>query len=80
MKICFITKNKGGIPFKCGGGFCGTCRCKIENGKQNLASPTKKEIKILSKNEFDDDIRLACQTIVNGPVSVSWIPLELRKK
>ena len=30
-------KNKGGIPFKCGGGFCGTCRCKIEEGKENLS-------------------------------------------
>ena len=73
-------KNKGGIPFKCGGGFCGTCRCKIEEGKENLASLTKKELKILSNEEIKNNIRLACQTQVNGPLKVSWIPLEMRKK
>ena len=25
-------KEKGGIPFKCGGGLCGTCKCRIEQG------------------------------------------------
>ena len=25
-------REKGGIPFKCGGGLCGTCRCRIEHG------------------------------------------------
>ncbi|MDB5377777.1 MAG: ferredoxin, partial [Rubritepida sp.] len=23
-------REKGGIPFKCGGGLCGTCKCRIE--------------------------------------------------
>ena len=23
-------RQQGGIPFKCGAGICGTCRCKIE--------------------------------------------------
>ena len=25
-------RERGGIPFKCGGGLCGTCRCRIEKG------------------------------------------------
>ena len=25
-------REKGGIPFKCGAGICGTCKCKIESG------------------------------------------------
>jgi ferredoxin len=25
-------REKGGIPFKCGGGLCGTCKCKVEHG------------------------------------------------
>lgn len=28
-------KEKGGIPFKCGGGLCGTCKCRIEEGLEN---------------------------------------------
>ena len=28
-------REKGGIPFKCGGGLCGTCRCHIDSGIEN---------------------------------------------
>ena len=28
-------REKGGIPFKCGGGICGTCKCKIEKGLEH---------------------------------------------
>ena len=30
-------REKGGIPFKCGGGICGTCRCRIEQGLEYFA-------------------------------------------
>ena len=33
----------GGIPFRCCGGICGTCRCFIEEGLENTRPPTKKE-------------------------------------
>jgi ferredoxin len=29
-------REQGGIPFKCGGGLCGTCRCRIESGRQPI--------------------------------------------
>ena len=67
-------RYKAGMPFKCGGGICGTCLCKIENGIENTNKLTKKELKILSNTQINSSKRLACQTIVNGTVSVSWIP------
>jgi ferredoxin len=26
-------REKGGIPFKCGAGICGTCKCWIQRGR-----------------------------------------------
>ena len=28
-------REQGGIPFKCGGGLCGTCKCRIEQGLEH---------------------------------------------
>ena len=33
---------------------------------------TKKELKLLSEEDIKSSKRLACQTIVNGNISVSW--------
>lgn len=65
-------KYKIGMPFKCGGGICGTCICKIDNGIHNTNKLTKKELKVLSEEDIKSSKRLACQTIVNGNISVSW--------
>jgi ferredoxin len=65
-------KYKIGMPFKCGGGICGTCICKIDNGINNTNKLTKKELKLLSEEDIKSSRRLACQTIVNGNISVSW--------
>jgi len=70
----------GGIPFKCCGGICGTCRCFIEEGLENTKPPTKKEAKHISAEEAAQGHRLACQTTITGPVKVSWVPLEDRPK
>ena len=70
---------QGGLPFKCGGGMCGTCFCKIEEGIENLGSLTVKEKKMLTDEEVAVGHRLGCQTSVYGDVAVSWVPLELRK-
>ena len=29
-------KHKTGMPFKCGTGICGTCKCFIEDGTENI--------------------------------------------
>ena len=65
-------RYKIGMPFKCGGGMCRTCICKIEEGIQNTNKLTKKELKLLNDEDIKSSKRLACQTIVNGSISVSW--------
>lgn len=65
-------REQGGIPFKCGGGLCGTCKCRIEEGLENTDSVKKKEEKLLSADEIAQGYRLACQTFLKGDVKVSW--------
>ncbi|MGY9059813.1 MAG: 2Fe-2S iron-sulfur cluster-binding protein [Candidatus Puniceispirillales bacterium] len=72
-------RYKAGMPFKCGGGICGTCRCVVEKGMKNTNKLTKKELNILSQDEINSSIRLACQTIVNGSLSVSWEDIIKKK-
>lgn len=68
-------REKGGIPFKCGGGLCGTCRCRIEQGLENTDAIKPKERKHLTPEQFEEGWRMACQTFVRqGSVSVSWPP------
>lgn len=65
-------RYEGGIPFRCGGGICGTCKCKIEEGSENLDKIKKKEYERLGEDLIQQGYRLACQTFVLGDVSVSW--------
>ena len=65
-------RHKAGMPFKCGGGMCGTCICTINEGMEFTNKLTKKELSILNEEQIKLSKRLACQTIVNGTVSVSW--------
>ncbi len=68
-------REKGGIPFKCGGGLCGTCRCLIESGIENTDAIKDKERKHLTEADFAANYRMACQTFVlKGAISVSWQP------
>ena len=67
-------REKGGIPFKCGGGLCGTCKCRIESGLENTDAIKDKERKHLTEADFANGYRMACQTFVHGDVSVSWLP------
>lgn len=65
-------REQGGIPFKCGGGLCGTCKCRIERGLEHTDAIKDKEKRHLSESDFEAGYRMACQTFVNGDVSVSW--------
>jgi len=57
----------------CGGyGQCGTCVVEIVEGMENLSPRTDFEQKVLKKKP--ESFRLACQTLVNGPVSVKTKP------
>ena len=57
----------------CGGyGQCGTCIVEIVEGMENLSEKTAFEQKKLKRKP--DNYRLACQTLVNGPISVNTKP------
>jgi ferredoxin len=64
----------GGIPFKCGGGLCGTCKCRIDKGLEHTDKIKPRERKHLSEEEISQGYRLACQTFLSGDVTVSWLP------
>ncbi len=58
---------------QCGGyGQCGTCVVDIVEGSHNLSPRTAVEERILKKRP--STCRLACQTTVNGPISVVTKP------
>ncbi len=61
-----------GKMFNCGGyGQCGTCIVEVVEGMENISPRTSVEDKKLKKKPH---YRLACQALVNGPVSVVTKP------
>ena len=64
-------REKGGIPFKCGAGLCGTCECRI-SGATDAVKP--KERKHLTEEKLAAGHRMACQTFLVGDVTVTWEP------
>jgi ferredoxin len=69
-------REQGGIPFKCGGGLCGTCKCKIERGIEHTDAIKPKERNHLTLEQLQAGYRMACQTFVNGDIAVSWEPVR----
>jgi ferredoxin len=67
-----IYKLRGKLV-NCGGyGQCGTCIVEIVEGMENLSEKTAFELKKLKRKP--ENYRLACQTLVNGAVSVNTKP------
>lgn len=70
---------KAGIPHThaCGGNArCSTCRVLIVEGMEHCSEPTWKETRIVKKLGFNSAFRLACQTVVNGKVTVRRLVLD----
>ncbi len=62
-----------GKMMNCGGnGQCGCCIVEVIEGMENLSPRTDVEKRFLKKKP--ENYRLACQTLVNGPVSISTKP------
>lgn len=62
-----------GKLMNCGGyGQCGTCIVEIIEGMENLSPRTDVENRKLRRKP--PSYRLACQTLVNGPVTVKTKP------
>lgn len=49
--------EQAGVPFGCQDGQCGTCRCIVEEGMQNLTPRTQEELDM----DLDINERLICQ-------------------
>lgn len=59
-----------GIPAACGGsGTCGLCRVTVEG--DGAGQPQATEKGVLSASERKAHLRLACQTVLRGPCSVT---------
>lgn len=71
-------REKGGIPFKCGAGLCGTCRCHFDSGIEHADAVKAKERKHLTDADIAAGYRMACQTFVSGDVAVSWEPKPVK--
>jgi len=63
---------KGKLTNYGGYGQCGTCVVEIVEGMENLSPKTDFEQKVLRKKP--ESFRLACQTLVNGSISVKTKP------
>lgn len=62
-----------GKMMNCGGyGQCGTCVVEVVEGMENLSPKTAVEERKLRKKP--EAYRLACQVMVNGPVTVKTKP------
>lgn len=67
-----IYKLKGKL-MNCGGyGQCGTCIVEVIAGLENLSPRTDVENRMLKKRP--STYRLACQSLINGPISVKTKP------
>ena len=69
----------GGKLRNCGGyGQCATCVVEVTEGMNNLSPKTDFEKRRLKKKP--ENYRLACQTLVNGPVTIITKPKPAKKK
>ncbi|MEH7009469.1 2Fe-2S iron-sulfur cluster-binding protein [Neobacillus niacini] len=63
----------GELPNRCGGGICGTCVFKTEEGTEFLDNVKVQEKRKLGAEWLDKGYRLGCQTFVtNGDIEISW--------
>lgn len=61
----------------CGGkARCTTCRVYVLNGKDNLAPRTEAELKMAQDKNWQDNIRLACQTKVLGDITIKRLVVD----
>jgi len=71
-RIIEVSEKVGaGLIYGCREGDCGTCLMKVEEGWNNLSTPSVVEEKILKENLAGKHNRLACQAQVLGDVTVS---------
>jgi adenylate cyclase len=70
---------RAGIPHQhlCGGhARCSTCRIEIQQGAEHCVPLTVAEQRIAEQLRFDAALRLACQTVADGPLTVRRLVLD----
>lgn len=74
----------GELPNRCGGGICGTCVCKIEEGAEYVDNVKVQERRKLGEEWLSQGYRLGCQAFVTtGDVVISWdeeVTKEVKKR
>lgn len=68
--LAFCQENDAPHDFGCTVGSCGTCRCVIEAGAENVNPPTGEELETVEMCTDVEGARLGCQLVVNGDVSI----------
>ncbi len=71
--------REAGIPHAsaCGGnGRCSTCRVMILEHPENLDPRNAVEARLARAKGFEDNIRLACQTTITGPVKLRRLVID----
>lgn len=59
------------LPFGCRMGSCGTCRCLIMEGVENLNALTDEERDLFETlTHVHPNERLGCQLVINGDVKI----------
>lgn len=70
---------RAGVPHLhlCGGNaHCSTCRIELREGADQCAPQTAAEQRIAQRLHFQPGLRLACQTVVRGPMTVRRLVLD----
>ena len=66
-----VEMAKANLPFGCRLGSCGTCRCIVTEGSENVNSLTEAENELFeSLTSVGRNERLACQLTILGDVTI----------
>lgn len=63
-------ENDIGPSFGCGQGACGSCEIKVHNNALGLNPPTEEEIHFLGVEALQENVRLACQCVIEGDCTI----------
>lgn len=70
-RIIEVSEKVGaGIVYGCRESDCGTCLTEVVEGMENLSEPSPIERATLAEKKAAPNMRLACQTLVLGDVTV----------
>lgn len=68
-----VAASGSSFPFGCRLGSCGTCRCLIEAGMENLNPMTEAENALFENlTSVGKTERLGCQLIIKGDVKIRY--------